>query len=128
MYLHLLAATSSSRSDDVTLFVCLFVCNLIFSCDKQLKKWRCHFVCLLVCGLIFKLRRLCHFKTLQCCNVATLQLYNFATLQHCKFTTLQPCNLATLQLCSFATEDPQNYRIKILLEYMFMNCLKTCSF
>ena len=24
-----------------------------FSCDKQLKKWRCHFGCMFVCSLIF---------------------------------------------------------------------------
>merc|ERR1712208_229047 len=84
-----LAATSSSRSDDVTPLVCLSVCHLIFLAVN--------FAPLHPCTL-----HLCTFAHLQLCNFATLQLCNFATLQHCNIATLQLCNFATLQLCNFA--------------------------
>ena len=60
-----LAATSSSRSDDVTLLVC--VC-----------------VCLVALFFVWRLKN----ATLQICNFAALPLCNFATLQLCSVRVL----------------------------------------
>ena len=58
----------------------------IFSCDKQLKKWRCHFVCLSVC------LSACLSPYFFSCQLCTLALCTFESLQHLHFSTLAPCN------------------------------------
>ena len=112
---------------------------LIFSCDEQLKKWRCHFVCLLeVLFLVWSIKtfcnyklicyivkgQFCHFATLQLCNNETLQLCNFVSLQLCNFATFQRCNFATLHLCIFATLQLCNFAT---LQFCNFATLKLCN-
>ena len=70
-----LAATSSWRSDDVTLSVCLSAClsPYFFSCQ--------------LCTLA-----LFTFESLQHLHFSTLALFNTCTFQHLHFSTLAPCN------------------------------------
>ena len=85
-----LAATSSSRSDDVTPFVCLLVClsPYFFSCQL------CTFA-----PLHFAPLNLCTFAPLDLCTFAPFNLFTFAPLHLCP---LQLCTFAPLYLCSFA--------------------------
>ena len=72
-----------------------------FSCDKQLKKWRCHSVCLSVClsvsHLIFLSCQFCTFAPL-----CTLALCTFKSLHLCSFAPLHLCNFVSLHLCTSA--------------------------
>ena len=81
-----------------------FFCYLIFSCDKQLKKWWCHFVCVFAClspyfFLAVNTRTLqhLHFARLALCKTCTLQDLHFAQSGNTQIWRISP-NLEKLQI------------------------------
>ena len=53
-------------------FLTQYFLRQIFSCDRQLKKWRCHFACLRACPLIFSTCQLCTFCTFAPLHLGTV--------------------------------------------------------
>ena len=125
----LLAATSSSRSDDVTLSACLSVTLFFQLSTLHLRTFA-------------PLRSCCTSRNFFCLKSKdlSLQLCNFATLQYCNFATLQLCNwlifilfrslIFFIYIIDYVT-FPGNWLIKIWFKYLTMllfNATGSCIF